>query len=323
MKYPPKNTSTALYNVMLRLRLAEQKVVELYPSDKIQSPVHLSVGQEGVSAGVCVAMRPQDRIYGTYRGHGLYVAKGGAMNRMFAELYAKDTGCARGKGGSMHLVAPEAGLMGCSAIVGSTIPIAVGDALASEMRKRPYVVVAFFGDGAIDEGVFYESVNFAVLKNLPVVFVLENNFYAIHSRLTDRRRQTDLYRVCDGLGLKGRRFDGDDVFAVYDQTRQALEKARRGGGPALLEFTTYRWQDHVGIGSDLKEVYRRAGESGKAAKSDPVGRARVVLKKKFKIPDDVFKKWEADARAEVEAAVSFAEKSPFPPPERLLQDLFA
>jgi TPP-dependent pyruvate/acetoin dehydrogenase alpha subunit len=153
-----------LYRTMLRIRLAELRIVDIYPTDKIQSPVHLSIGQEAVAAGVCRALKSSDHVLGTYRGHAIYIAKGGDMNGMFAELYGKATGCAKGRGGSMHLVAPEAGLMGCSAIVGGTIPVAVGDALAAKMEGRGRVAAVFFGDGALDEGVFFESANFAVLK---------------------------------------------------------------------------------------------------------------------------------------------------------------
>jgi TPP-dependent pyruvate/acetoin dehydrogenase alpha subunit len=320
-----KGTSRALalelYRAMLRIRLAEQKVSEVYPSDKIQSPVHLSTGQEAVSAGVCLALRPADRIYGTYRGHGIYIAKGGPLDRLFAELYAKDTGCARGKGGSMHLAAPEQGLMGCSAVVASTIPVAVGDALASRMQGTPRVVVSFFGDGAVDAGVFYESVNFAALKGLPVVFVIENNGLAIHSRLEARRKQTDLYRVAEGLGVRGARHDGNDVFKVHAETARAVDAARKGKGPALVEFTTYRWQEHVGPGSDLGGGFRARGEDKKAAASDPLRKALRTLKA-LKVSAAELADMEAAARAEVERAVEFAEKSAFPAAERLLEDVY-
>ena len=193
----------SLFKAMLKIRLAEERVIEIYPSDKIQSPIHLSLGQEAVAAGVCLALRKDDHIYGTYRGHGIYIAKGGSLKKAFAELFAKDTGCCRGKGGSMHYVAPEVGLMGCSAIVASTIPVATGDALAAQYLGSDRVVVAFFGDGAVGEGVFFESLNFAALKKLPVIYVLENNNYAVHSRVKDRHKMTKLYPFFECLWIKG------------------------------------------------------------------------------------------------------------------------
>ena len=305
-----------LYKTMLTIRLAEERVAAIYPTDKIQSPIHLSLGQEAVCTGVCAALRPNDRLYGTYRGHGLYIAKGGDLGRMFAELYGKDTGCARGKGGSMHLAAPEQGLMACSAIVASTIPVAVGDALAAQAEGRDRLVVAFFGDGAVDEGVFYESVNFAVLKNLPILFVCENNQYAIHSRVADRRKVTDLHRIGAGLGLKGRRFDGNDAGAVLRATAAAAKSIRAGGAPQLLEFMTYRWVEHVGANTDYQEAYRFPGEEKKARAADPVSRAK---KKLGKAADAVH----AEVVAAVDAAVAFAERSPFPAVDQLLSHVYA
>ena len=265
---------------MLRIRLAEQKVTDLYPSDKIQSPVHLSIGQEAVSAGVCLALGPSNRIYGTYRSHGIYMARGGTLRGMFAELYAKETGCAKGKGGSMHLMAPDKGLIGCSAVVGSTIPVATGDALASQYCGRRWVTCAFFGDGGIDEGVFYESLNFAALKNLPVIFVCENNAYAIHSRVADRHARTELYRYGEPLGVPGERHDGNDVFTVHETMRAAISRSLAGGPPVLLEYMTYRWKEHVGPNADHSEAYRDEKELVDAAANDPLDRARNLLRKR-------------------------------------------
>lgn len=311
-----------LYKVMLKIRQAELKIAEIYPSDKIQSPVHLSIGQEAVAAGVCLALRKIDRLYGTYRSHGIYIGKGGSLDKMFAELYAKDTGCARGRGGSMHLVAPEVGLIGCSAIVASTIPVATGDALASARLGRKWVSVSFFGDGAVDEGVFYESLNFAELKHLPIVYVLENNELAVHSNLAERHRHTDLYKYGEPFGIKGSRHDGNDVFTVYSATRSAVEKVRVGGPPVLLEFMTYRMREHVGSGEDHKEAYRDKKKLAAAIKSDPLLRAKKVLRKKFKVPEKEFARWEDEINREVDWAVEFAEKSPFPTPAQLYQGVF-
>ena len=316
-------TAASLYRAMVKIRRAEEKVAEIYPSDKIQSPVHLCIGQEAVSAGVCLALGSSDRIYGTYRGHGLYVARGGEMTKLFAELYAKDTGCARGKGGSMHVVAREVGLMGCSAIVASTIPIATGDALASQLQGRKRVVVSFFGDGAVDEGVFFESMNFAALKKLPVIFVCENNNYAVHSKVADRHAKTELYRLGEALGVPGKQFDGNDAAVVYTTMREAVRNVREGGGPLLIEYMTYRWYEHVGPGKDHKESYRDKAKLESAIKNDPVAKLREVLAHTFRVPEANLAEWEKSIDREIQDAVRFAEESPFPPPNRLHEDLFS
>jgi len=318
-----KQTLVSLYKAMVRIRLAEERVAQIYPTDKIQSPIHLCIGQEAVSAGVCLAMKKEDHLYGTYRGHGVYLAKGGSMKEMFAELYAKDTGCSGGKGGSMHLIAPEVGLMGCSAIVASTIPLAVGDALAAKMQKKNRVSVAFFGDGAVAEGVFFESLNFAALKKLPVIFVCENNNYAVHSRISDRHKKTEFYRYGDVFGVPGKRFDGNNASAVYDSMRAAVAKVRKGGGPCLIEYVTYRLYEHVGPAQDHKEAYRELKKLKHAQKHDPIRQLEGVLTKKHKVPTDLFAKWQSEIRNEVTEAVQFAEESPAPPPERLFQHLYA
>lgn len=308
---------------MLKIRRTESRIIEIYPSDKIQSPVHLSVGQEAISAGTCLAMKPGDHIYGTYRGHGIYIAKGGDLGKMFAELYGKDTGCARGRGGSMHLVAPEVGLMGCSAVVASLIPVATGDALASSLQGRKRVAVAFFGDGAVDEGIFFESANFAALKNLPILYLCENNGYAIHSKVSDRHKQTDIYKMAEGVGLKGRRWDGNDADLVFDKVSAALNSIRAGGPPRLLEFMTHRWYEHVGPGEDFQENYRDRDERRKAERNDPLIKSENRLTRKFKISPKQLESWKTDIDKEIDKAVRFAEDSPFPKPEQLLEDQYA
>lgn len=317
-----RETLEQLYRCMLKIRLTELRIAEIYPSDKIQSPVHLCIGQEAVSAGVCRALQKEDHLYGTYRSHGIFIAKGGELKKFFAELYAKDTGCSRGKGGSMHLVAPEVGLIGCSAVVSSTIPIATGDALASQMQGRPRVVVAFFGDGAIDEGVFFESVNFAALKKLPILFVCENNHYAIHSKVGDRHKQTEIYRYGLSLGMAGQRFDGNNVEEVYSSMRQAVQEVRAGGDPRLLEYMTYRWYEHVGPNQDHSELYRDALRLKIALTQDPLALAKQRLAESYGTNESTFAEWESAVRAEIEEAVDFAEKSPFPNSDQLLKDLY-
>lgn len=317
-----RETAARLYQCMLKIRLTEQKIAEIYPSDKIQSPIHLCVGQEAVSAGVAQALEREDHIYGSYRGHGIYLARGGGLKELFAELYGKETGYAKGKGGSMHAAAPEVGLMGCTAIVASQIPVATGDALASQMQGCPRVVVAFFGDGAVDEGVFFESINFAVLKKLPILYVCENNHYAIHSKVADRHKQTELFRIGEGLGLKGYRFDGNDVGTVYSVTKQARQSLCEGGEPLLLEFMTCRWYEHVGPRLDHEESYRDRKKLAEGLASDPLEKTKEYLIKECGITKEVLARWEDAIQEEIEEAVAFAEESPFPSSESLYQDVY-
>lgn len=315
-------TALELYRSMLKIRLTEERIARLYPSDKIQSPIHLCTGQESVSAGVSRSLRPEDRLYGTYRGHGLYVARGGDLRKLFAELFGKQTGCAGGRGGSMHLVAPEVGLMGCSAIVASMIPVATGDALASEMQGRPHVIAAVFGEGAIDEGVFFESINFALLKKLPILYVCENNRYAVHSRLGDRRVQTEIYRVGEGLGLPGSRFEGSDAMTVFGKTADALDAIRKGGGPQLLEFMTRRWCEHVGPAMDAEAPYRDPDEAGRLREEDPIRIASAKLLRDGTVTETTLERWRAEIESEIDEAVRYAEESPFPAPELFPEQAF-
>lgn len=318
---PTREEFERLYRTMLRIRRVEERVAEIYPSDKIQSPVHLSIGQEAVAAGVCLAMDPVDRIFATYRSHGVYIAKGGSLEKMFAELYAKEAGCARGRGGSMHLIAPEVGLVAASAIVGSTIPVAVGDALAARRLGERRVSVAFFGDGAVEEGVFFESANFAALKNLPVLFVLENNELAVHTPLGKRRARLDLHRLAEPLGVPGARHDGNDAAVVFRETRAALDRIRAGGGPELLEFTTYRVMEHVGPGKDHAEAYRDKEALRRALERDPLDLGRRRLEEAG-VPAATFDAWEGEIAREIDAAVAFAEAAPFPDAATIHEDVF-
>ncbi len=299
-----------LYRALYRIRRTEEEVARLYPTDKIKSPVHLSIGQESVSVGVCEALRPDDVVFGTYRSHALYLAKGGDLKKMMAELYGKVTGCAKGKGGSMHLIDPAHGVMGTSAVVASTIPLAVGHAYALKLRQQPAVVASFFGDGAVEEGVFHESLNFAKLKALPVLFVCENNFYAIHAPLRERQAG-DICERARSYGLPAERLEGGDVVALYQRMRRAVEAVRAGGGPVFFECRTYRWREHVGPDEDFALGYRTRAEAEPwmagdacrrlAARLDPARRAAL----------------EADVEREIADAIDFAERSPFPDPVEL------
>ncbi|HEY1191273.1 MAG TPA: thiamine pyrophosphate-dependent dehydrogenase E1 component subunit alpha [Gemmata sp.] len=307
---------TGLYRSLFRIRRVEEEIARVYATDKIKSPVHLSIGQEAVSVGVCDALRPDDIVFGTYRGHAMYLAKGGDMAAMVAELYGKVTGCTRGKGGSMHLIDTECGVMGTSAVVGTTIANAAGYAYALKVRRSDAVVVCFFGDGATEEGVFAETLNFAVLKKLPVLFVCENNGYAIHTAQAKRQGVPDICARAHAYGVPAERLDGNDILTLRDKAATAITKMRTGEGPQFIEATTYRWREHVGPGQDFKLGYRSQTECEKWQGTDPV---RVLGEQ---LPADVRARIDAAVEHEVEEAFAFAESSPFPHPSELMTDIF-
>jgi TPP-dependent pyruvate/acetoin dehydrogenase alpha subunit len=305
-----------LYRALLRIRRLEEEVARVYPSDKIKSPVHLSIGQEAVSVGVCAALEKQDVVFGTYRGHALYLAKGGDMSAMVAELFGKATGCAKGKGGSMHLIDPAVGMMGTSAVVGTTIGNALGYAYALKVRRENAIVVSFFGDGATEEGVLAESLNFAVLKKLPILFVCENNQYAIH---THQNRRQGSPAICDrarAFGLPAERIDNNDVFHILGSSLIAATDVRAGEGPHFLEVMTYRWKEHVGPGEDYHLGFRTEEEASPWIENDQVRRLAALVKQADR------ERIEEEVAAEIKEAFAFAEASPFPKPQELYTDVF-
>ena len=306
-----------IYRSLRLIRRVEERIAEIYPSDKIKSPVHLSIGQESVAVGVCDPLRETDVVSGTYRGHATYLAKGGSAAGLLAELYGKATGCASGKGGSMHLVGMEQHILGTSAVVGTTIPLAVGYALALKREGAGRVAVSFFGDGATEEGVFYESLNFAALHKLPVLFVCENNGYAIHTPLRKRWASDSLVERTATFGMPAALVADGDVFTIREETERALSAIRAGGGPAFLECRTYRWREHVGPGEDYDAGFRDRGELERWVSDDQLARVGAMLAEaeRRSIDDEI--------EAEIEAAVEFAEKSPFPSAAELETNVFA
>ncbi len=237
-----KTIKKTMLRNLIRIRQFEDKVADLLDTDEINCPTHLYTGQEGVAVGICQALEIRDYIWGTHRSHGHYLAKGGDMNKMMAELYGKETGCSHGRGGSMHLLAKEVGILGTVPMVGATIPMAVGSALVSSIKQDAKVSVAFFGDGATEEGVFHEALNFASLKKLPVVFVCENNLYSSHLRIEDIRSKNNIYKSAEAHGMEGIVVDGNNTLSVYQTAMNAVNKARSGLGPTLIECKTYRWR---------------------------------------------------------------------------------
>ena len=321
----PKIPSTILrmmYQTMLKIRKVEEKIAELYPEQEMRCPVHLYIGQEAIATGVCANLRRDDYVLGTYRGHGIYLAKGGDLKAMLAELYGKRTGCAKGKGGSMHLVAHEVNFLGTSALVAGCIPLAVGAALGSVMQRNNRVAVVFFGDAATEEGVFHESLNFASLKKLPVIFVCENNFYAVHSHLSARQASDNIYKRAEAHNMPGVRVDGNDVIAVFDATQEAIKRTRAGEGPTLIECRTYRWLEHVGPYFDYDLGYRSKEEL-----DEWIERCPLKTYKEFLLNHHIMSELEMNRIAkqiddEIEEAVQFAKSSPFPDASELTTDVY-
>ncbi len=304
------NRYEELFYKALRIRLVEGKIIELYPTDKIQSPVHLAIGQEAVAVGVCQELKKADLIFSNNRGHGYYLAKGGDLKEFFAELYGKSTGCCRGKGGSMHLAAPEVGLMGASALVASTIPHAVGAAMAAKKLGKDQITVAVFGDGATDEGVYHESLNFAALHKLPIIFVCENNDLAVHTRASARQA----YKILDHAATYGLPThycaEGYDMTKVHEAFSPLVNELRATKLPQYIEIKTCRYFEHVGVSEDYDAGYRSINEINEWKQKDP-----LIFEKKL---IDKYKKSIAE---EIEEAVMFAENSPWPQLEDLLTDV--
>ncbi|HLI21496.1 MAG TPA: thiamine pyrophosphate-dependent dehydrogenase E1 component subunit alpha [Stellaceae bacterium] len=317
MNAVPDASLPALYRSLYRIRRVEEKIIDVYPSDAVKSPVHLSIGQESVAVGVCAALAPDDVAFGTYRGHALYLAKGGDMKRMIAELYGKVDGAARGKAGSMHLIDTSVHMMGTSAIVATTIPQAVGYAFALKTRKSKQIVVCFFGEGAMDEGVCYESLNFAALKKLPIFFVCENNYYAIYSHIRDRMPHPDPCERAAVFRIPNQRIEGGDTLKIREASQRAVAGVRAGEGPHFIECMTYRWRDHVGPDEDRKWKYRPDEELDDWIRRDELKRLGAMLDSAER------KKIEAAADAEIAEAFAFAERSAFPGPEELATNVFA
>ncbi len=295
-----------LFYQALRIRLVEEKIIELYPSDAIQSPVHLSIGQEAVAVGICEAREPGDWLFINYRGHAFYLAAQAPLGSFFAELMGKRNGICGGKGGSMHLAAPEFGVMGSSAVVGSTISHAVGAALASKIKKENRIHIANFGDGATEQGVFHESLNFASLYGLPVLFLCENNGLAVHSPLSERQ-SFGLKPLVESYSISFTHIeDSRQPEHVWEIARQVMSSIRSQRAPHFLLVDTARYKEHVGPGEDFDAGYRSEEAINRWKDGDPLIQNQTLVKKYTPI-----------IRSEIQEAVTFAENSPFPTIEDL------
>ncbi|MCH9609770.1 MAG: Acetoin:2,6-dichlorophenolindophenol oxidoreductase subunit alpha [Chlamydiales bacterium] len=296
------NQTTDLATSLIRIRLIEERIAKLYSEQQMRCPVHISVGQEAAAVGVCAHLTPNDYAVSGHRAHAHYLAKGGDLKKMLAEIYGKESGCCRGRGGSMHLVDLDAGFMGSTPIVGSSLPVGVGLSFGSQLRKEERVTTIFFGEGATEEGVFAESLNFAALRSLPILFVCENNFFSVYSPLSVRQpKKRSIVNLAKAHGIEAFLEEGNDVNCVYDLTAKALEVVRREQRPVLLELTTYRYYEHCG--PNLDPLLPKA-ELEYWKKRDPI--------LNLHLPPE-----ETDAiQKEIDEAFAFAKSSPFPKVEQ-------
>ena len=260
-----------LFESMLRIRLVEESIANKYSEQKMRCPTHLSIGQEAIAVGVCANLTSQDQVLSTHRAHAHYLAKGGCLNSMMAEIYGKASGCSKGMGGSMHLIDTSVGFMGSTAIVGNTIPVAVGLALEKKLTRKKSIACVFFGDGATEEGAFYESVNFAIIHSLPILFICENNLYSVYSGLEVRQPvDRKIYKMVRAMGISAQHGNGNDVEEVARKVKHAKTMILKSGGPQFLEFDTYRWREHCGPNFDNNIGYREESEFLKWKKKDPL-----------------------------------------------------
>ena len=308
----------ALLREMILIRRFEEKAAELYSLGKIRGFLHLYIGEEAVAVGAMQAVGPEDNVVATYREHGQALARGIPAGAVMAEMYGKANGCSRGRGGSMHIFDVSHRFYGGHAIVGGGLPVAVGLALADSLRRRPGITVCFFGDGAVAEGVFHESLNLAALWRLPVLFLCENNLYAMGTGLARHQAQTDIVRKAEAAGVAGDAVDGMDVLAMETAARRAADAVRAGHGPRLLEARTYRFRAHSMYDPDL---YRTKDEIDRWRESDPITRLTTVLRERGMLADSDLAALEASVAAEVAAAVAEAEAGPWEPVEDLLKDV--
>jgi len=317
------STSKELYFAMLRIRMVEEKIAELYSEQEMRCPVHLSIGQEAVAVGVCEHLDQKDIVMSAHRAHAHYLAKGGDLKSMIAELYGKSTGCAMGKGGSMHLVDLNSGFFAAVPIVGSTIPISVGVAWAFKLKKSTNIVAVFLGDGATEEGVFFESLDFASLKNVPILFVCENNFYSVYSQLNVRQSpDRKLSVLAESHGIKSYTGDGNNVDQVSELTKKAIEHIKNNNSPAFIELDTFRWLEHCGPNEDDNLGYRKKGELDQWVKKDPISSYMAKIVKNHELTElEIIEKIEA-LTTEIDEAFNFAKESPFPDQSLLNQHIY-
>lgn len=309
---------------MLLIRLLEEEIANQYPKQKMRCPTHLSIGQEAIGAAVGLILSKKDQTVSTHRAHAHYIGKGGDIKAMLAEIFGKSTGCSSGKGGSMHLIDRSVGFMGSTAIVGNTIPVGVGIGLSNKINKNNLVSCVFLGDAAVEEGVFHEAANFAVLHKLPVLFICENNLYSVYSPLHVRQpSDRQIYKWIEAYGMESHSADGNNPIQASLLISSSVEKIRSGMGPIFLEFSTYRWREHCGPNYDNEIGYRSVEEYEKWKDIDPLKRLKNELTEKDWLNEDTYEKLISSLNLKVEEAFRFAEDSPFPDQSDAYKHIFA
>ncbi|MEW8959902.1 MAG: thiamine pyrophosphate-dependent dehydrogenase E1 component subunit alpha [Moorella sp. (in: firmicutes)] len=314
--------SLEMYRLMLRIRYFEEKIVEVYAQGLMPGLAHLYIGEEAVAVGVCAALKPEDLITSTHRGHGHCIAKGGDVRRMMAEMFGKSTGYCNGKGGSMHISDIELGIVGANGVVGGGIPLATGAALSAQLRNSGQVVACFFGDGASNQGVFHESLNLAAVWRLPVVYICENNGYGISVSQERHQAIKNIAVRAEAYGMPGVVVDGNDVEAVYEATREAVARARRGEGPTLVECKTYRWRGHHEGDPNRGTRYRTREEMAAWEERCPIKNYETKLLARG-VSSNQLEEIQKQVKKEIEDAVEYANNSPFPALEEAVSQVYA
>ena len=320
MQQLPREMLVYMFRKMVEIRFFEEKVFDLYAQNLVPGTIHLYAGEEAIAVGVCAALERDDYITSTHRGHGHCIAKGADLKRTMAEILGKETGYCKGKGGSMHIADFSIGMLGATAVVGAGIPIAVGAGLSIKLRKTRQVVACFFGEGASNQGTFHEGINMASVWRLPVIFVCENNLYAMGTR---QSRVMNIENIADRVvayGIPGIAVDGNDVLAVYEAALKAVERARKGEGPTFIECKTYRHKGHSRVDP---AKYRPKEEVEEWLAKDPIKRFKEKLLQTKTLTEAEIQRIENEVAAEIDEAVRFAMESPYPEPEEALEDVYA
>jgi TPP-dependent pyruvate/acetoin dehydrogenase alpha subunit len=297
---------------MLRIRRIEEALADRYAEQEIRCPMHLCIGQEAIAVGVCTALSADDVMFSNHRAHGHYLAKGGNLNAMVAELYGRMTGCCGGRGGSMHLIDLDVGFMGATPIVGGTVPLAVGSAWAAALKDKKQISVVFFGDGCFEEGVVHESLNFAALHKLPIIFICENNGFSVYTRFDARQPNRPIYRLAEAHGIAAYAGDGNDVEEVSLIAKTAVNKVQQGQGPQFIELNTYRWREHCGPDFDDSLNYRSALEIENGLKDCPIDKLVVRLRQSGLLSQSDIERFEDEIQEEIANAFQFARASAAP-----------
>jgi pyruvate dehydrogenase E1 component alpha subunit len=313
-----------LYKELLRIRLVEETIAKKYSEQKMRCPVHLSIGQEAIAVGICNNLKKKDKVFTAHRSHAHYLAKGGSLRKMIAELYGKFNGCAKGKGGSMHLIDIDFGVLGAVPIVGSTIPIGTGAAWAEKLNNSKNIVVIFFGEGATEEGVFQESLDYAALRQLPILFVCENNRYSVYSSIEKRQSSNrSILRLAKSIGVDGLHLDGNNILKIYNKSKELITKIKKKKKPFLLLLDTFRHLEHCGPNNDDILCYRPEKYINAWLNRCPVKNFKNILLKKKILTKKIIRKLNQNISTEIKKSFSFAERSKFPKKKELYKNIYA